>query len=178
MSQSASQNVPTSAYLDESIQRGISEFNGLDTDGKLALLYYVYLKMGDSITPAAPQAAEPELAPILLGDFYNLSHQDQLQVMRDIVNRSDSEYSRAYGALKENNQLLVWYLWAKAMGDSVVGMPQDYTASNAINNALGQIEALEFEQQISMLREIASQMGYTEVQPIPTQAETGKTASL
>lgn len=178
MSQSASQNVPTSAYLDESIERSISDFNQLQTDDKLAYLYYVYKKMGDSITPAAPQAAEPELAPILLGDFYNLSHQDQLQVMRDIVNGSDSEYSRAYGAIKENNQLLVWYIWAEAMGDSVIGMPSDYTPADAVNNALGDIEALDFEQQISMLREIASQMGYSEVQPIPSQAETGKTASL
>jgi hypothetical protein len=178
MSQSASQNVPTSAYLDEAIQRSISDYNQLQTDDKLALLYYVYERMGDSITPAAPQAAEPELAPVLLGDFYNLSHQDQLQVMRDIVNRSDSEYSRAYGALKENNQLLVWYAWAQLMGETVVGMPEGYTPSDAINSAIGQVEALEFEQQISMLREIASQMGYSEVQAIPTQAETGKTASL
>lgn len=178
MSQSASQNVNPSEYLDEKIQRAISDFNGLQTDDKLALLYYIYKKMGDSITPAAPAAAEPELAPVLLGDFYNLSHQDQLQAMRDIVNRTDSEYSRDYGALKENNQLLVWYVWAAGMGDTVVGMPEGYEASEAINSQLSQIESLEFEQQMSMLRELASQMGHTDVKPIPSQAETGKTTSL
>lgn len=178
MSQSASQNVNPSEYLDEKIQKAISDFNGLQTDDKLALLYYIYKKMGDSITPAAPAAAEPELAPVLLGNFYNLSHQDQLQAMRDIVDRTDSEYSRDYGALKENNQLLVWYVWAVGMGDTVVGMPEGYEPSEAINSQLSQIESLEFEQQMSMLRELASQMGHTDVKPIPSQAETGKTASL
>ncbi len=178
MSQSASQNVSTSAYLDQPIQDTISEFNKLQTDDKLALLYYVYEKMGDSITPAAPQAAEPELTPTLMDDYFNLSHQEQLQIMRDIVNGSDSEYSRAYGAIKENNQLLVWYAWAEAMGETVIDMPSDYSPSDTINNLLGKIEGLDFQQQISMLREIASTMGYSEIQSIPTQAETGKTASL
>ncbi|BAU15530.1 hypothetical protein LEP3755_60890 [Leptolyngbya sp. NIES-3755] len=178
MPQSASQNVDPSEYLGEGLQSAIDDFNPLSADDKLALLYYVYEKMGDSITPAAPQAAEPELAPILLGDFYNLSHQDQLQVMRDIVNRTDTEYSRAYGALKENNQLLVWYAWAVAMGESVVGMPADYQQSDAIGNFLKRIESFEFEQQMSLLRELASEMGYTEVQAVPSQAQTGKTASL
>lgn len=178
MPQSASQNVDPSDYLGEGLTSTLEDFNQFSGDDKLALLYYVYEKMGDSITPAAPQAAEPELAPILLGDFYNLSHQDQLQVMRDIVNRADTEYSRAYGGLKENNQLLVWYAWAVGMGETVVGMPADYEQSDAIGNFLKRIEAFEFEQQISLLRELASEMGYTEVQAIPSQAETGKTASL
>jgi hypothetical protein len=178
MPQSASQNVDPSEYLGDAVQSAVSDFSQLQTDAKLALLYYVYEKMGESITPAAPQAADPELAPMLLGDFYNLSHQDQLQVMRDIVERKDTEPSRSYGALKENNQLLVWYAWAVAMGEAVVGMPADYSASDTISNLLKRLEAFEFEQQISLLRELASEMGHTEVKPVESQAETGKTASL
>ncbi|MGV0027358.1 orange carotenoid protein N-terminal domain-containing protein [Phormidesmis priestleyi] len=178
MAQSANQNTVRSEYLDDKTQQTIASYDKLGTDDKLALLYYVYKKMGASVTPAAPAATEPELAPILMEDFYNLSHENQLNVMRDIVNRADTDYSHAYGALKENNQLMVWYAWAQAMGETVVGMPEGYNPSDALNNALGSIESLEFEEQISLLREIASGMGYTDVQPIETQAETGKTASL
>lgn len=153
-------------------------YGALDTDAKLALLYYIYEKMGDSITPAAPTAAEPELAPMLMGDFYTLSEDEQLNVMRDIAAGKDTEYSRAYGSLTANNQLVVWYAWAQSMGDTVVDMPDDYEATDAINRALGQIEHLDFQDQISVLREIATNMGYSDVQAIPTQAETGKTSSL
>ncbi|MEH1853861.1 MAG: orange carotenoid protein N-terminal domain-containing protein [Nostoc sp.] len=159
-------------------QKLVDGFNALDTDAKLAWFYFVYEKMGDSITPAAPAAAEPELAPLLLGDYFKLSDEQQLDIMRDIVNRKDTEYSRAYGAIKENNQLLVWYAWAVAMGDTVVGIPASYQSSKAINDLVSQIEELDFEEQMSVFRTIAGELGYTDVKPIPTQAETGKTSSL
>ena len=168
-----------SSTRSEDTKKVVEAFEGLGTDEKLALLYYAYEKMGDSITPAAPTATFPELAPRLLGgEFYDMSDDDQLAVMRQIVNREDTELSRAYGGLTENNQLVVWYAWAVAMGDTVVDMPSDYQATQTINDALSQIEGLEFEAQISMLREIVGNMGHSDVKSIPTQAETGKTASL
>lgn len=168
----------TPQALSDRTQKVVQGFNNLDTDAKLAWFYLVYKKMGDSITPAAPAATEPELAPLLMGNFYELSEQEQLAIMRQIVNRENTEYSHAYGAIKENNQLMVWYAWAQGMGDTVVGMPQDYNATEAINNLISQIEGLEFEEQISIFRTIAGEMGYTDVKPIETQAQTGKTASL
>ncbi|MBW4663195.1 MAG: orange carotenoid protein [Chroococcus sp. CMT-3BRIN-NPC107] len=159
-------------------QDAVKAFESLETDPKLALFYFIYEKMGDSITPAAPAATEPELAPKLMGDYYNLSKDEQLAIMRQIVNCEDTEYSRAYGALKENNQLMVWYAWAQAMGDSVVGMPQNYEKTQAISDVLSQIESLSFDDQISILRTIAGDMGCSDVKPIETQAQTGKTSSF
>lgn len=171
-------NITSTQYLPEETQKVVKAFANLGTNEKLALLYYIYKKMGGSITPAEPEAADPNLAPILLGDFFNLLDDDQLAVMRDIVNQSDTEYSRDYGALKENNQLMVWFAWAQAMGDTVVGMPSGYQATRPVNEALTQIEALDFEEQMSVLREVAADMGHTNVKPVATQAETGKTASF
>ncbi|PPS45338.1 orange carotenoid protein N-terminal domain-containing protein [Chroococcidiopsis sp. TS-821] len=176
MNSSPNTNQPQA--LSDETQKVVQAFDGLETDAKLAWFYLVYKKMGSSITPAAPAATDPELAPMLLGDYYKLSDNEQLAIMRQIVNREDTEYSRAYGALKENNQLMVWYAWAQAMGDTVVGMPSDYQPTEAVNNLLSQIEALDFDDQISIFRTIASQMGYTDVKPIETQAQTGKTSSL
>lgn len=153
-------------------------YGKLSGDEKLALLYYLYEAMGESITPAAPTAADPNLAPVLLGDFYNLSHENQLAVMRQIANGEDSEYSRAYGALTPNNQLMVWFAWAQSMGESVVDLPGDYQPAQGVTGLLDQLKGLDFQEQISVLREIAASMGHSNVQPIPSQAETGKTASL
>ena len=164
--------------LSNDTQNMVQKINELGTDEKLALLYFVYEKMGESITPAAPAAAEPELAPVLLDDFYNLSDDQQLNIMRAIVNRDDTPYSRAYGALTANNQLVVWYAWAIGMGEKIVDIPEGYKATEAVNGVLGQIEALDFEQQISVLRDVANNMGYTDVKPIATQAQVGKTSSL
>ena len=164
--------------LSNDTQNIVQKINRLGTDEKLALLYFIYEKMGDSITPAAPAAAEPELAPVLLNDFYNLSDDEQLNIMRAIVNRSDTPYSRAYGALTANNQLVVWYAWAIGMGEKIVDIPEGYEATEAVNGVLVQIEGLDFEQQISVPRDVANNMGYTDVKPIATQAQVGKTSSL
>ncbi|OUL30783.1 orange carotenoid protein [Nostoc sp. T09] len=174
----ASQDKNISQALTNETQKTVEAFNALDTDAKLAWLYFVYEKMGDSVTPAAPAAAEPNLAPILLGDYLELSVEEQLAIMRQIVNREATDYSRAYGAIKENNQLLVWYAWAVGMGDKIVDIPDDYETTDSIDNLLSQLEGLEFEEQISVLRTIAGNMGYSDVKPIETQAQTGKTSSL
>lgn len=171
----------TSNLLSEDSRKLYQDYlklNTLNTDDRLALLYFIYKKMGDSITPAAPTVADPNLAPLLLVDYFDLSDDDQLAIQRQLVNNEDTEYSRAYGALAANNQLLVWYAWAVEMGDRVVDMPSRYKAPEAINQVLSQIEGLELDSQISLLREIASRMGKSNPHPIPTQAETGKTPSL
>lgn len=165
-------------YLPEAAVKFVEDFDNLSTDEKLAALYFIYERMGESVTPAAPNAAEPNLAPLLLADFFELSDDEQLKVMRDIINCEDTEFSRAYGALKENNQLMVWFFWAEEMGDRVVDVPRNYQPTPAIEQMIVAIEELDFEEQISVLRELAGNMGYTEVQPIPTQAETGKTSSF
>lgn len=174
----SSPNLSETQPLSEAGRKIVQTFASLGVDEKLALLYYIYTKMGGSITPAEPDAADPDLAPVLLGDFYNLSNDEQLNVMRDIVDHKDTDYSHAYGALKENNQLMVWFAWAQAMGDTVVDLPSGYQASAAVSQALSQIESLDFEEQMSVLREVAGNMGYTSVKPAQTQVETGKTSSL
>jgi hypothetical protein len=170
MSNKTAANTPQA--LSESTQNAVQNFNQLSTDDQLAALYYVYEKMGSSITPAAPTAAEPEVAPLLLADFYELSSDEQLQIMRDIVSGKDTEYSHAYGALSANNQLVVWYTWATSMGETVVDMPNDYERSEQLNNVVNQIEKLEFEEQISVLREVAENMGYSQVQRATQQGVT------
>ncbi|WP_013320846.1 orange carotenoid protein N-terminal domain-containing protein [Gloeothece verrucosa] len=159
----------SSNILSKETQAIFEEYNQLNTDDKLALLYYIYEKMGDSITPAGTNAINVDFLSSLIEDFLQLSDNEQLEIMRDIVNAKDSEYSRYYGGLSPNNQLFVWYAWAEAMGDTVVDIPGNYKATEAVNNALSKIEGLDFEAQISILREIASNMGYSDVKNFPTQ---------
>ncbi|HEY9763169.1 MAG TPA: orange carotenoid protein N-terminal domain-containing protein [Trichocoleus sp.] len=153
-------------------------YDKLSTDDKLAFLYYVYEAMGASVTPAAPIAADPEIANPVIEAIYQQSAEEQLNAMRQIVNCEDTPISRAYGGLIVNAQLLVWYVWAEEMGNRVVDIPGDYTPSQGVQQVLDQIQGLEFQEQISLLREMATHMGHSDVKPAPTQAETGVTPSL
>jgi Orange carotenoid protein, N-terminal len=167
-----------SNILSEKTQEIYQNYSQIDTDGKLALLYFIYKELGKSITPAAPNAADLNLTSSLIKEFFDLSDDEQLEIMRDIVNGKDTEYSHAYGGLSPNNQLLVWYAWAQEMGKKVVDVPDNYKATEGVNQALSQIKKLEFEEQISLLRDIASNMGYSQVKRVSSIDEVGITPSL
>ena len=74
---STTTNVNSTHTLSGNTQEVVQAIDALSTDEKLALLYFIYEKMGGSITPAAPVAAEPELAPVLLENFYSLLPEQQ-----------------------------------------------------------------------------------------------------
>ncbi|MGF1567325.1 MAG: orange carotenoid protein N-terminal domain-containing protein [Nodosilinea sp.] len=171
----------TTQITAQSTQELFQRYDALTVDDKLALLYYIYEAMGSSITPAAPGAADIDLTQPLIAELFDRSEEEQLEVMRSIVKGEDTPLSRSYGGFSANNQLLVWYAWAEAMGDSVVDMPKDYKAASGANeilDILAVVKQLDFQAQISFLREAATQMGYSAVGAPPTQAETGKTDSL
>lgn len=142
------------------LDRATEIFKGFTVDKRLALLWYVYEKLGHSITPAAPNAAEPAIAGGLFEQVRNMSQEEQLQVMRDIVGGVETQYTREYGGLSANTRLAFWYFLARGMTEGIIiPMPENYELSDTENEWLGAIELLDFEQQITVLRDIANDMG-------------------
>ncbi|MGD1918162.1 MAG: orange carotenoid protein N-terminal domain-containing protein, partial [Pleurocapsa sp.] len=75
---------------DQNISRALGSYSNLSTDEKLALLWYVYTKMGTSVTPAAPGAAADEIAEGLFNQVKELSFEEQMGVQRNIIENKDS----------------------------------------------------------------------------------------
>lgn len=153
-----------------------SSFRALSTDQKLALLWYIYKEVGKSITPAAPGAstASPAIAEGILQQVLEMSHEEQLQVQRDLVECKDSEIGRMYGALSDTTKLLFWYLLAQGMDRSeIVPMPDNYTLEPQASQCLTQLQDIEYSDQITVLRNFVEEMG---VEP-STSAVEGSLAS-
>lgn len=151
----------------EGVQKAINLFNGLEVDVKLAVLYYLCEAMGESVTPAAPGAADVELTKGFFDTFNALTFGDaQLDAMRSLVSGHDNSLSRQYGKLSENNKLVIWYFLATRMGKDVIGMPQDYALSEAGNSGLEAVKELDFEQQITFFRDVVSTMGQETLQRV------------
>jgi len=141
----------------------VKAFQALDVDQQLALFYFVYKKMGDTITPAAPGAskASPEIAEGLLNQVKELSFDDQLQLQRDLITGKDTVITREYAALSDTTKLLFWYLLAQGMdSNQIIPMPSDYQLSGDANQLFTQIQTLGFEKQITFFRDIVSPMGF------------------
>lgn len=153
----------TSASIqDPQIQHHVKAFRDLDVDDQLALFWFIYKEMGKSITPAAPAAStvSPEIAQGLFNQVKELSHEEQLQLQRDLINRKDTQLCRQYGSLSDTTKLLFWYLLAQGMEDStIIPMPPDYQLSSSAQEILDRVQLLAFEQQITLFREYVSPMG-------------------
>lgn len=132
---------------------GKEAFGSLDVDTQLAVLWFVYKKMGTTVTPAAPGASGSEIAQGLFNQVKDLSHEEQLQVQRDIAGKKSTEISRMYGSMSPETKLAFWYFLAQGMDSgTIIPMPSDYQLSPEGQSLLGQIESMDFQQQIDFLR--------------------------
>lgn len=146
---------PISAY-----NRGKEAFNGLNVDDQLALLWFVYEKLGKSITPAAPGASGSEIAQGLFNQVKDLSHEQQLQIMRDIAGKKSTEFTRMYGSMSPETKLAFWYFLAQGMETgTIIPMPENYDFPQQGQALLGEIESMDFQQQIDFLRGCVLPMG-------------------
>lgn len=141
----------------------VKSFQALEVDQQLALFYFVYKKMGDTVTPAAPGAskASPEIAEGLFNQVKELSFDEQLQLQRDLITGKDTVITREYAALSDTTKLLFWYLLAQGMdSNQIIPMPSGYQLSGGATQLLTQIQELGFEKQIAFFRDIVSPMGF------------------
>jgi len=149
-----------STQFADAVPATIVLFKRLSVDDQLALLWYVYTEMGGAITPAATGAARLQLAAGLLEQIKQMSHNQQLQVMRDLAAPRNTPISRAYGVLSANTKLAFWYELSELMVQGfVVPMPPGYKPTLDVLEMLEAIKQLEFSQQITLLRKLTSDMG-------------------
>jgi len=144
---------------DESTKRSLEQFSRYDTDTQLGLLWFGYLDLKDKLTPANETSAQ-DTAAAVFDRFVAMSKEEQLQAQRDIVNRADTDISRAYSALASSGKLDLWLRLAQGMEDGrIIGVPSDYEPPAETNEFVEQIRQLEFEQRINFMRSAVVEMG-------------------
>ncbi|GAB1537897.1 orange carotenoid protein N-terminal domain-containing protein [Scytonema sp. NUACC21] len=144
----------------DAVSSSIAVFKSLSVDDQLAVLWYAYTEMGRSITPAATGVARLQLAEGLLDRIKKMSHSEQLQVMRDLAAKRDTQVSRSYGILSNNTKLAFWYELSELMVKGfVVPMPGGYQLSRDGVKVLEELKQLDFGQQITVFRKVVADMG-------------------
>jgi hypothetical protein len=145
----------------DAVPATIARFSQLSDEDQLALIWFAYLEMGNSITIAAPGAASMILAERTLNDIKAMSFRDQTKVMCDLANRSDTAISRTYGTWSANIKLGFWYRLGEWMEQGIVApIPEGYILSANANAVLQAIKDLEQGQQITVLRNAVVDMGF------------------
>lgn len=140
--------------------QGKKALKSLSIDDQLGLLWFVYTKLGKSVTPAAPGASGSEIAQGLFEQVKALPHQEQLKVQREIASRANTEICREYGGLSPETKLAFWYFLAQGMETgTIIPMPPNYQLPQAGKDLLAKIEGMSFQEQIDFLRGAVLEMG-------------------
>ena len=89
-----------------------------------------------------------------------LSHEEQLQLQRDLINKADTVHTRQYGGMSDTTKLLFWYRLAQGMdAHTVIPMPSNYEISSQSKEIIEKIKPLDFGVQMSLFRDYVAPMG-------------------
>jgi hypothetical protein len=146
----------------DAVPATVESFNQLSAEDQLALLWFAYTEMGVTITPAAMSAANMIFAENTLNQIKQMPALEQAQVMCDLVNQTDTPICRTYSSFGMNVKLGFWYQLSEWMKLSIVApIPEGYKLSAKASGVLEAIRQLEGGQQLSVLRDIVVNMGYS-----------------
>lgn len=144
---------------EEKNRKAVEQFLSFDADTQLALVWYGYLDIKESLNPVNQDSAQ-QTAKALFDQIQAMPKEEQLQAQRDIVSGASSDISSAYTSLSSSAKLDVWLRLAQAMEDgSVIQVPQDYELPSKTNNFVNSIQELDFEQRINFMRSAVIEMG-------------------
>jgi len=145
----------------DSVPATIARFSQLNAEDQLALIWFAYLEMGQTITIAAPGAASMILAEGTLTQIKEMSSQEQTQVMCDLANRADTPICRIYATWTANIKLGFWYRLGEWMEQGIVApIPEGYQLSANAAAVLQAIRGLESGHQITVLRNAVVDLGF------------------
>ncbi len=145
----------------DAVPATIARFKQLSVEDQLALIWFAYLEMGQTITIAAPGAASMILAEGTLNEIKVMSGREQSQVMCDLANNADTPICRTYATWTANIKLGFWYRLGEFMEQGLVApIPEGYQLSANASAVLQAIRNLESGQQITVLRNSVVDMGF------------------
>ncbi|MEE3717105.1 orange carotenoid protein N-terminal domain-containing protein [Tumidithrix elongata RA019] len=143
------------------VPKTIEQFNQLNAEDQLALIWFIFTEMGKTITIAAPGAASMVFAQGMLDQIKKMSPTEQTQVMCDLANHADTPICRSYGFFSMNVKLGFWNQLGEWMEQGIVApIPKGYQLSPKATTVLQSIENAEPGQQITILRNTVVNMGF------------------
>ncbi|MGF1988882.1 MAG: orange carotenoid protein N-terminal domain-containing protein [Nostoc sp. ZfuVER08] len=137
--------------VNESTKPALEIFRRFDVDTQLGILWFGYLDIKNQLQPAPPPSVE-SLGKAVFDRIKVLSHQEQLQAQRDLLQSKANDISQSYNTLIPNAKLEVWLLLAQGMEDgTIIPAPSDYQLPSETDEFTAIIKQLDFEQRINFM---------------------------
>jgi hypothetical protein len=87
----------------------IAIFKATDVDCQLAILWQAYDTLGQAFASVAPLALFSQGVQQLIQNLSQVSRDEQLDILRDILSGAETRFTQAYHALNINMKLAFWH---------------------------------------------------------------------
>lgn len=132
----------------------VQKFKALSEDDQLATLYAIYGGLGDERVENPDDNKESDSSLDLFNEVSNKSQDEQLQFMRDLLNKQDNDLTGKYNQLSDTTKIALWYRLAQGMEkNNVVGIPAEYSLSSEAQEIVSAMNANSFEQSYIFMRD-------------------------
>ncbi len=160
------------------VQQSASKFKQLDIDDKLAVMGKVYTQIANQL-PADMIDALPTQKPAeLVAQIQQVSPEEQLYALRDLLPATKNDQDEImldphptkatvelaqggttiptgeYGAMKPDEKVAFWSLLAERLGNTIIGIPHDYSLSQPATEVFNTLKSLEPNDLVSFLKQV------------------------
>ena len=143
-------------HLDQAVQA----LKLLDEDSQLALLWHLFQDIKEQISLGGEEMTGDDVAADLVGQLKQMSDDEQLQALRNVVAEADTDVSETYSSFSEKGKLAFWYLLAQnTESSSTVAVPANYTLSESATELLDQLKTLDFQKKVDFLSSTLTNLG-------------------
>ncbi|HEY9827871.1 MAG TPA: orange carotenoid protein N-terminal domain-containing protein [Stenomitos sp.] len=158
----SARSILSESQVAEVVPAIIASFNQLSAEDQLALLWFAYIEMGISITPAAMNVVNMIFAEKTLTQIKQMPALEQTEVMCDLVNHKNTLICQSYSSFGTNVKLGFWYQLSEWMKQGIVApIPKGYQLSTQASNLLQAICQLEGGEQLTVFQDVVINMGYS-----------------
>ncbi|MBW4616338.1 MAG: hypothetical protein KME21_24290 [Desmonostoc vinosum HA7617-LM4] len=143
------------------LEQVVEKFQSFDTDCQLALLWYVYEDFGGAISQKdSTDVAGYEALDSLVPEIQQMTPEEQLQIMRDLLGRANTPINQTYGSMDTANKLAFWYRLAQSMDQKAIAqVPSNYSLSSEAEEFLQHFNQMDFDRKVIFMRNVVSQLG-------------------
>ncbi|MFZ4639048.1 MAG: orange carotenoid protein N-terminal domain-containing protein [Nodosilinea sp.] len=91
------------------LQADLASFHATDVDARLSIIWQAHQSVGQAFVASLPIALFSQSVQLLIRQWSQISQEDQLAVLRDILAGADTRFTQAYKRLNINMKLVFWH---------------------------------------------------------------------
>lgn len=105
----------TTATLTRPVRNAIRQFQAIDPEGQLRVLWFLSQQLYRAAATTAPAACFSQRVQRLIDQLSQVPQSDRLMVLQEIVSGANTRLAEAYDALSANMRLAFWYRLANSL---------------------------------------------------------------